>query len=104
MNMFRKRLLHGTSFNVDKLKTRPLIAIANSHTELTTDHSHLDRLARKVHDGILAAGGESADFNAPVPRPAGSAGLPFKTWCSPFPSIRAFPWPRPATRPRARVR
>jgi dihydroxy-acid dehydratase len=67
MNLFRKGLLHGAGFNTDKLKTRPLIAIANSHTELTTGHSHLDRLARKVHDGILAAGGECAEFNVPAP-------------------------------------
>lgn len=67
MNMFRKGLLHGAGFNTDKLKTRPLIAIANSHTELTTGHSHLDRLAKKVHDGILAAGGECAEFNVPAP-------------------------------------
>jgi len=67
MNLFRKGLLHGAGFNTDKLRTRPLIAIANSHTELTTGHSHLDRLARKVHDGVLAAGGESAEFNVPAP-------------------------------------
>jgi dihydroxy-acid dehydratase len=67
MNMFRKGLLHGAGFDTDKFSTRPLIAIANSHTELTTGHSHLDRLARKVHDGILAAGGESAEFNVPAP-------------------------------------
>ena len=67
MNLFRKGLLHGAGFNTDKLKSRPLIAIANSHTELTTGHSHLDRLARKVHDGILSAGGECAEFNVPAP-------------------------------------
>jgi dihydroxy-acid dehydratase len=67
MNTFRKGLLHGAGFNTDELRTRPLIAIANSHTELTTGHSHLDRLARKVHDGILAAGGECAEFNVPAP-------------------------------------
>jgi len=67
MNLFRKGLLHGAGFDTDKLKTRPLIAIANSHTELTTGHAHLDRLARKVHDGILAAGGECAEFNVPAP-------------------------------------
>jgi dihydroxy-acid dehydratase len=67
MNLFRKGLLHGAGFNTDKLATRPLIAIANSHTELTTGHAHLDRLARKVHDGILAAGGECAEFNVPAP-------------------------------------
>jgi dihydroxy-acid dehydratase len=67
MNLFRKGLLHGAGLNTDKLKTRPLIAIANSHTELTTGHSHLNRLAQKVHDGILAAGGECSEFNVPAP-------------------------------------
>jgi len=67
MNLFRRGLLHGAGFDTDKLRTRPLIAIANSHTELTTGHAHLDRLARKVHDGILAAGGECAEFNVPAP-------------------------------------
>lgn len=67
MNAFRTGLLHGAGFDTAKLKTRPLIAIANSHTELTTGHSHLDRLARKVHDGILTAGGECAEFNVPAP-------------------------------------
>lgn len=67
MNMFRTGLLHGAGYDTAKLKTRPLIAIANSHTELTTGHAHLDKLARKVHDGILAAGGECAEFNVPAP-------------------------------------
>jgi dihydroxy-acid dehydratase len=67
MNLFRRGLLHGAGFDTDKLQARPLIAIANSHTELTTGHAHLDRLARKVHDGILAAGGECAEFNVPAP-------------------------------------
>ena len=67
MNQFRKGLLHGAGFDTDKLKSRPLIAIANSHTELTTGHSHLNRLAAKVRDGVLAAGGECAEFNVPAP-------------------------------------
>jgi dihydroxy-acid dehydratase len=67
MNLFRKGLLHGAGYDTDKLKSRPLIAIANSHTELTTGHAHLDRLARKVRDGVLAAGGECAEFNVPAP-------------------------------------
>ena len=45
MNLFRKGLLHGAGYDTDQLKERPLIAIANSHTELTTGHAHLDRLA-----------------------------------------------------------
>ena len=67
MNLFRTGLLHGAGISAERIKTRPLIAIANSHTELTTGHSHLDRLAKKVHDGILAAGGECAEFNVPAP-------------------------------------
>jgi dihydroxy-acid dehydratase len=67
MNLFRKGLLHGAGYDTDKLGSRPLIAIANSHTELTTGHAHLDRLARKVRDGVLAAGGECAEFNVPAP-------------------------------------
>ncbi len=67
MNMFRTGLLHGAGYDTAKLKTRPLIAIANSHTELTTGHAHLDKLARKVRDGVLTAGGECAEFNVPAP-------------------------------------
>jgi dihydroxy-acid dehydratase len=67
MNLFRKGLLHGAGIDTSKLKTRPLIAIANSHTELTTGHSHLNKLAQKVRDGVLSAGGECAEFNVPAP-------------------------------------
>jgi dihydroxy-acid dehydratase len=67
MNLFRKGLLHGAGYDTDKLKSRPLIAIANSHTEFTTGHAHLDRLASKVRDGVLAGGGECAEFNVPAP-------------------------------------
>jgi dihydroxy-acid dehydratase len=63
MNVFRKGLLHGAGYDTDRFKSRPLIAVANSHTELTTGHAHLDRLGRKVKEGILAAGGECAEFN-----------------------------------------
>jgi hypothetical protein len=45
MNLFRKGLLHGTSINTNKLKTRSLIVIANSHTELTTGYAHPDSWA-----------------------------------------------------------
>lgn len=67
MNLFRKGLLQGAGYNTDRLKKRPLIAIANSHSELTTGHSHLNRLGAKVKEGIIAAGGECAEFNVPAP-------------------------------------
>jgi dihydroxy-acid dehydratase len=67
MNLFRKGLMHGAGYNTERLKERPLIAIANSHSEMTTGHAHLDRLAQKVKEGIIAAGGECAEFNVPAP-------------------------------------
>jgi dihydroxy-acid dehydratase len=67
MNLFRSGLLHGAGYSTERLKKRPLIAIANSHTDLTTGHSHLRRLGEKVREGILAAGGECAEFNVPAP-------------------------------------
>lgn len=67
MNLFRTGLLHGAGYSTQRLSKRPLIAIANSHTDLTTGHSHLSLLADKVREGILAAGGEAAEFNVPAP-------------------------------------
>ena len=67
MNMFRKGLLHGAGYSTERISRRPLIAIANSHTELTTGHTHLGMLAQRVRDGIIAAGGEAAEFNVPAP-------------------------------------
>ena len=67
MNMFRQGLMHGAGYSTERIRQRPLIAIANSHTELTTGHSHLGLLARRVRDGIIAAGGEAAEFNVPAP-------------------------------------
>ena len=67
MNLFRTGLLHGAGYNTRRLAQRPLIAIANSHTDLTTGHSHLSLLASKVREGIIAAGGEAAEFNVPAP-------------------------------------
>ena len=66
MNMFRTGLLRGAGYSTDRIRRRPLIAIANSDTELTTGHSHLGLLAQKVREGILAAGGEAAEFNVLV--------------------------------------
>ena len=36
MNLYRKGLMHGAGYNTDRLKERPLIAIANFHSEMTT--------------------------------------------------------------------
>lgn len=67
LNSFREGLIHGAGQSVERLKKRPLIAIANSHSELTTGHAHLRGLGEKVKQGIIAAGGEFAEFNVPAP-------------------------------------
>ena len=46
---------------------KPLIAIANSWTELNPGHVHLRRLADQVKAGIWAAGGFPVEFNTIAP-------------------------------------
>ncbi|GGO88888.1 dihydroxy-acid dehydratase [Marinobacterium nitratireducens] len=67
MNQFRNGLMKGAGYDTNELKKKPLIAIANSFTEMTAGHSHLDKLGSKVKEGILAEGGEYAEFNVPAP-------------------------------------
>ncbi len=67
MNQFRHGLMKGAGYDTNELKKKPLIAIANSFTEMTAGHNHLDKLADKVKEGILAEGGEYAEFNVPAP-------------------------------------
>ena len=42
---------------------RPLVAIANTWTEVTPCNFHLRRLAEKVKEGVRAAGGTPLEFN-----------------------------------------
>lgn len=67
VNFFCTGLMEGAGYDANELKKKPLIAIANSHTEMTAGHTHLDRLAGKVKEGILIEGGEYAEFNVPAP-------------------------------------
>ena len=67
LNTFREGLMKGAGYDTNNLKKKPLVAIANSHTEMTAGHSHLDKLAEKVKEGILIEGGEYAEFNVPAP-------------------------------------
>jgi dihydroxy-acid dehydratase len=45
---------------------RPLIAIANTWTDLTPCNMHLRQLAEKVKEGVRAAGGTPVEFNTVV--------------------------------------
>jgi dihydroxy-acid dehydratase len=67
VNDFRGGVMKGAGYDAGNLQKRPLIAIANSHTEMTAGHNHLNRLADKVKEGILVEGGEYAEFNVPAP-------------------------------------
>ncbi|HUM01497.1 MAG TPA: dihydroxy-acid dehydratase, partial [Thermoanaerobaculia bacterium] len=42
---------------------RPLVAVANTWTEVTPCNIHLRRLGEKVKEGIRAAGGTPIEFN-----------------------------------------
>ena len=66
MRMVRNGIVKGTGVE-GELGRKPLIAIANSHTDLTTGHCHLKSLGEKVKAGVEAAGGHAFEFNVPAP-------------------------------------
>ena len=49
-------MLRGVGFHDDDF-SRPMIGVADLHSDITPCNAHLDRLARKVVEGIRAAGG-----------------------------------------------
>ena len=58
----QRSLLRGTGVE-DKDIYKPLIAIANSFTEINPGHVHLRKIAEKVKEGVRAAGGVPREFN-----------------------------------------
>ena len=60
--MSHRSLLKGTGVSNDDLK-KPLIAIANSFTEINPGHVHLDKLVEHIKLGVAAAGGVPREFN-----------------------------------------
>jgi dihydroxy-acid dehydratase len=67
LGIVRTSIMRGTGMETDRLGKQPLIAVANSHTEMTTGHSHLAGLGQRVKEGIIAAGGIAVEFNVPAP-------------------------------------
>lgn len=57
-----RSLLKGTGVVESDMK-KPLVAIANSFTEINPGHVHLDKLAEQVKLGVHAAGGVAREFN-----------------------------------------
>ncbi len=62
LTRFRRSLLYTVGFTGEQIE-RPLVAIANTWNELHPGHFHLRRLAAKVKEGVLMAGGMPAEFN-----------------------------------------
>jgi dihydroxy-acid dehydratase len=76
----RLSILKGTGVDVEELAEKPIIAVANSHTEFNPGHMHLRQLAERVKEGIQAAGGIPFEFNVPAPCDAlteGNEGMRF---------------------------
>jgi len=57
-----RAMLKATGLSDEDL-SRPLVAVANTWTEVTPCNFHLRRLADKVKEGIRAAGGTPIEFN-----------------------------------------
>lgn len=67
VSVVRMSILKGTGVDIDELKVKPIIGVANSHTEMNPGHMHLRALAQKVKEGVHAAGGIPFEFNVPAP-------------------------------------
>lgn len=57
-----RSLLRAAGMDDERLG-RPLVGVANSWNEIVPGHIHLNRLARRVKEGVLAAGGAPLEFN-----------------------------------------
>ncbi|MRR37860.1 dihydroxy-acid dehydratase, partial [bacterium] len=67
ISFVRRSICAGTGMDIDELSAKPMIGIANSHTELNPGHNHLRTLADRVKEGVHAAGGIPFEFNVPAP-------------------------------------
>src|SRR5438445_10550504 len=60
-----RAMLRAVGFHDDDF-SRPMIGVANLHSDITPCNAHLDRLARKGLEGIRAGGGVGQIFGAPT--------------------------------------
>ncbi|MFW6113656.1 MAG: dihydroxy-acid dehydratase, partial [Actinomycetota bacterium] len=67
VNVARLAIMKGLGVDIDELKGKPIIAVANSHTDMNPGHMHLSTLAERVKEGVHAAGGIPFEFNVPAP-------------------------------------
>ncbi len=67
MGVVRRQILQGVGIDIDEMRQKPIIAVANSFTEFNPGHVHLRSVAEKVKEGVWAAGGIPFEFNVPAP-------------------------------------
>ena len=67
MGIVRRSILQGLGIDMEEMRQKPTIAVANSFTEFNPGHTHLRHLAEKVKEGIWAAGGIPFEFGVPAP-------------------------------------
>lgn len=67
INLVRQNIFCGTTITLEDAKKKPIVAIANSFTDVNPGHIHLDKLAQRVKEGVIEAGGIPLEFNVPAP-------------------------------------
>ncbi len=67
ISQVRRNVLSGTGADIEEYQDKPMIAVANSATDINPGHMHLGSLAARVKDGINAGGGIPFEFNVPAP-------------------------------------
>src|ERR1700694_5406495 len=60
-----RAMLRAVGFLDDDF-SRPMVGIASLFSDITPCNAHLDRLARKAHEGVRAGGGVPQVFGAPT--------------------------------------
>src|SRR3954470_13116828 len=60
-----RAMLRAVGFHDDDFE-RPMIGVANLHSDITPCNAHLNRLATKAIEGIRAGGGVGQTFGAPT--------------------------------------
>src|SRR5438105_10613660 len=60
-----RAMLRAVGF-LDEDFSRPMIGVANLHSDITPCNAHLNRLAQKAIEGIRAGGGVGQTFGAPT--------------------------------------
>lgn len=67
MGIVRRSILQGLGIDMEEMKSKPIIAVANSFTEFNPGHMHFRMIADKVKEGIWTAGGIPFEFGVPAP-------------------------------------